>query len=383
MNRFPLRGRTLALLAVIIPLLALFIYTGLRSGPLAPIAVTLLTVESREIRPSLFGIGTVEARYTYKIGPTVAGRLSKLDVDVGDQVKAGQILGNMDPIDLDDRIRSQESTIRRAEAVLQEAQARQAYAQAQANRYEELFKTHSTSEETVTAKRQELQIADATLAVADEEIARARADREALIAQSDNLQLIAPVEGMVVTRGADPGTTIVAGQSVVEMIATDSLWVNVRFDQISASGLASGLPAHVLLRSRGGETLTGHVLRVEPMADPITEETLAKVVFDSQLDPMPPIGELAEVTIEQPELAAELVVANAAVQRDGNRVGVWKVVEGGLEFVPVSLGASDLDGYVQVLSGLSHGDRVVLHSEKALTARSSINVVDHIPGATE
>lgn len=383
MNRFPLRGRTLALLAVIIPLLALFIYTGLRSGPLSPIAVTLLTVESREIRPSLFGIGTVEARYTYKIGPTVAGRLSKLNVDVGDQVKAGQILGNMDPIDLDERIRSQESTIRRAQAALREAQARQAYAQAQANRYEELFKTHSTSEETVTAKRQELQIADATLAVADEEIARARADREALIAQSDNLQLIAPVEGMVVTRGADPGTTIVAGQSVVEMIATDSLWVNVRFDQISASGLASGLPAHVLLRSRGGETLAGHVLRVEPMADPITEETLAKVVFDSQLDPMPPIGELAEVTIEQPALAAELVVANAAVQRDGNRVGVWKVVEGGLEFVPVSLGASDLDGYVQVLSGLSHGDRVVLHSEKALTARSSINVVDHIPGATE
>lgn len=382
MKKLPLQGRTLALLAVIIPLLVLFIYVGLRSGPLAPVAVTVASVESRAITPALFGIGTVEARYTYKIGPTFAGRVKRLEVHVGDQVKAGQVLGEMEPVDLDDRVRSQESAFKRAEAALREAEARQAYAQTQARRYEQLFAVRSTSEEIVTTKRQELQIADAALSAAREDIARARSDREGLVAQRSNLRLIAPVDGVVAVRDADPGTTIVAGQAVVEVIDPKSLWINARFDQISASGLAGGLPTLIVLRSRGGQTLKGRVLRVEPKADAVTEETLAKVTFDNKPEPLPPVGELAEVTVDLPALPAAPLIPNAAVQREGDKVGVWQIVDGDLHFSPVKLGASDLNGYVQVREGLKNGDQVVTYSEKALTARSRIHVVDHIPGVS-
>ena len=382
MKKLPLQGRTLALLAVIIPLLVLFIYVGLRSGPLAPVAVTVASVESRAITPALFGIGTVEARYTYKIGPTFAGRVKRLEVHVGDQVKAGQVLGEMEPVDLDDRVRSQESAFKRAEAALREAEARQAYAQTQARRYEQLFAVRSTSEEIVTTKRQELQIADAALSAAREDIVRARSDREGLVAQRSNLRLIAPVDGVVAVRDADPGTTIVAGQAVVEVIDPKSLWINVRFDQISASGLAGGLPTLIVLRSRGGQTLKGRVLRVEPKADAVTEETLAKVTFDNKPEPLPPVGELAEVTVDLPALPAAPLIPNAAVQREGDKVGVWQIVDGDLHFSPVKLGASDLNGYVQVREGLKNGDQVVTYSEKALTARSRIHVVDHIPGVS-
>ena len=382
MKRLPLQSRTLALLAVIVPLLALFIYVGLRSGPLAPVAVTVVTVESRAVTPALFGIGTVEARYTYKIGPTFAGRVKRLEVHAGDQVKAGQVLGEMDPVDLDDRVRSQESAFKRAEAALREAEARQAYSQTQARRYEQLFAVRSTSEEIVTTKRQELQIAEVALSAAREDVARARSDREALVAQRSNLRLIAPVDGVVAVRDADPGTTIVAGQAVVEVIDPKSLWINVRFDQISASGLARGLPARIVLRSRGGQTLQGRVLRVEPKADAVTEETLAKVTFDDKPEPLPPVGELAEATVDLPALPAAPLIPNAAVQREGDKVGVWQIVDGDLRFSPVKLGASDLDGYVQVREGLIKGDRVVTYSEKALTARSRIHVVDRIPGAS-
>ena len=382
MKKLPLQGRTLALLAVIIPLLVLFIYVGLRSGPLAPVAVTVASVESRAITPALFGIGTVEARYTYKIGPTFAGRVKRLEVHVGDQVKAGQVLGEMEPVDLDDRVRSQESVFKRAEAALREAEARQAYAQTQARRYEQLFAVRSTSEEIVTTKRQELQIADAALSAAREDIVRARSDREGLVAQRSNLRLIAPVDGVVAVRDADPGTTIVAGQAVVEVIDPKSLWINVRFDQISASGLAGGLPTLIVLRSRGGQTLKGRVLRVEPKADAVTEETLAKVTFDNKPEPLPPVGELAEVTVDLPALPAAPLIPNAAVQREGDKVGVWQMVDGDLHFSPVKLGASDLNGYVQVREGLKNGDQVVTYSEKALTARSRIHVVDHIPGVS-
>lgn len=382
MKKLPLQGRTLALLAVIIPLLVLFIYVGLRSGPLAPVAVTVASVESRAITPALFGIGTVEARYTYKIGPTFAGRVKRLEVHVGDQVKAGQVLGEMEPVDLDDRVRSQESVFKRAEAALREAEARQAYAQTQARRYEQLLAVRFISEEIVTTKQQELQIADAALSAAREDIARARSDLEGLVAQRSNLRLIAPVDGVVAVRDADPGTTIVAGQAVVEVIDPKSLWINARFDQISASGLAGGLPARIVLRSRGGQTLKGRVLRVEPKADAVTEETLAKVTFDNKPEPLPPVGELAEVTVDLPALPAAPLIPNAAVQREGDKVGVWQIVDDDLHFSPVKLGTSDLNGYVQVREGLKNGDQIVTYSEKALTARSRIHVVDHIPGVS-
>lgn len=379
MKHYPFRSRRLALLAVVAPLLGLFAYAALRSGPLAPVEVTVATVERQPITPALFGIGTVEARYTYKIGPIVAGRLQRLEVHVGDRVAAGQVLGEMDPVDLDDRLRSQVSAVKRAEAELREAQARQAYALTQARRYEQLLGTHATSEETAATKRQDLDIAEAALAAAREDLARARADADSLAAQRNNLRLVAPVDGVVAERDAEPGTTVVAGQAVIEVIDPRSLWVNVRFDQIRAAGLTPGLPARILLRSRRDESVAGRVLRIEPKADAITEETLAKVVFQPLPSVLPPVGELAEVTVDLPTLAAAPVIPNAAIHRDGDRVGVWRVVDGDLRFTPVTLGPSDLDGRVQVREGLGHGDQVVTYSERALTGRGRIRVVTRMP----
>ena len=382
MKIIPLQRRTLALVAVIVPLLALFIYVALRSGPLAPVAVTVVRVEKQSITPALFGIGTVEARYTYKIGPTFAGRIKRLEVHAGDRVKAGALLGEMDSVDLDDRVRSQEAAINRAAATLREVEARQVYAQTQARRYERLLGARAISEEVVTTKKQELQIADAALAAAKEDLIRTRSDREGLIAQRGNLRLIAPVDGLVTLRDADPGTTIVAGQTVVEVIDPASLWINARFDQINASGLAAGLPARIALRSRGGQALAGRVLRVEPKADAVTEEMLAKVIFDAAPESLPPVGELAEVTVVLATHPAALVIPNAAIRRASGQFGVWKIVDGGVQYAAVKLGAADLDGRVQVHEGLKHGDQLVVFSEKALTANSRIKVVEHIPGTS-
>jgi HlyD family secretion protein len=377
------RRRTLALLAAVVPLLALFAYVVLRSGPLAPVSVVATTVGKQSLSPALFGVGTVEARYVYKIGPTFAGRLERLDVDVGDHVSGGQVLGEMDPVDFDDRVRMQDATIKRAGAAVREAEARQTYARAQQGRYEKLLATHAVSAEAVAGRQQERQIADAVVAAAREELARARADREATLVQRANLRLVAPVDGLVAARDVEPGTTVVAGQAVVEIIDPASLWINARFDQISAAGLAIDLPARITLRSRRDTRLAGRVVRVEPMADAVTEETLAKVAFEMSSESLPPVGELAEVTLALPALPATVVIPNGAIRRVEGRVGVWVISNNTLEFRSIRLGAGDLDGNVQVREGLQAGERIVLFSEKALSARSRIHVVEHLAGAAQ
>lgn len=394
MKGLKISARTLALLLVLVPLLALFGYAALRSGPLTPVQLTLTQVEQVPIAPALFGIGTVEARATYPIGPTFAGRVSRVEVDVGDRVKARQLLGEMDPVDLDDRVAAQDAALSRAQsgivaaqAQVRDATARSDYGEAQVKRYDQLLQAHTASEDTAGAKRQEAQVAAAGLALAEanlasarQELKRVQAERDALVRQRANLRLVAPVDALVVSRDAEPGSTLVAGQPVVVVIDPASLWIDVRFDQLNAAGLRPGMAARVALRSRPNEALAGQVLRVEPLADSVTEELLAKVAFATLPDPLPAVGELAEVTVALAALPPSPVVPSAALHRVDGELGVWLLGDDGLRFAPVRAGASDLDGLVQILSGLSVGDQVVVHSLRALSARSRVEVVEHLPG---
>ncbi|MDE2401192.1 MAG: efflux RND transporter periplasmic adaptor subunit [Burkholderiales bacterium] len=378
---FPrVQRRTLAVIAVVLPLLLVFIYVAMRSGPLAPVAVTVTTVERLAVTPALSGIGTVQARFTHKIGPTAAGRLQRLDVHVGDAVRAGQVLGEMDAVDLNDRIAAQQAAIQSAQAALRQAEAKRAFAQTQAQRYEQLLPARAATEEYVATKQQDLLLAQSALAAAREDARRLQAEWQALQAQRGNLRLISPVAGIIAAREADPGSTVVAGQPVIEVFDPASVWVDVRFDQVNAEGLAPGLPAQVTLRSRRSQPIAARVLRIEPRADAVTEETLAKVVFAQMPLPLPPLGELAEITVQLPALPAAPVIANGAIRTVDGRRGVWKLVGDALAFTPVTLGRSDLDGRVQVTKGLAAGDRVVLYSEKALTARSRVHIVERLNG---
>ena len=376
MKILSLKRSTLALIAVVLPLLFLFIYVAFRSGPLAPTAVTVTTVESRALTPALFGIGTVQARYTYKIGSTFAGRLKRLDVHVGDTVNAGQVLGEIDPVDMDERITAQQAAVKSSQAAFAQAQARLAFAQTQASRYEQLLAAQGISEESTAAKRQELAIANAALAAAREDTLRIRADLEALRTLRGNLRLVAPAAGVVIAREAEPGTTVVAGQSVVEVVDPMSVWIDTRFDQVSADGLRAGLPAQISLRSRQSQALSGRLMRIEPRADAVTEETLAKVVFVAQPTALLPLGELAEVTVQLGDLPAAPTIPNAALRTVNGQRGVWKLSDGDLVFAPITLGGSDLEGHVQVLKGVKAGERVIVYSDKILSSRSRIHIVE-------
>ena len=388
--------RTIGLSAILLPLAVLFIYVVLRSGPLAPVPVTVTTVEKQSVTPALFGIGIIEARYIHRIGPIAAGRIQQVNVDVGDKVETGQVLSEIDPIDLDERINAHKAAVNRVRADMAAAEARvldmtsrKDFARSQKRRYNQLLEPNLVSREVVDTKRQEDQTAEAGLLVssanleaARQELVRLEAEYSGLIRQRENLRMVSPVNGMVIGRYAEPGTTVVAGQPVVEVIDRNHLWVNVRFDQRDASGLRNGLGARIVLRSRSGNSFSGKILRVEPLADAVTEELLAKVVFDVLPDPVPPIGELAEVTVTLPELPPRPVVPNAAIHRVNGELGVWTAADGELRFVPVRVGASDPSGRVQIVEGLEIGQRVVVYSRKALTRQSRIRIKERLPGVT-
>jgi HlyD family secretion protein len=398
--------RRWALAAAGVALLLALAWVALRSGPMAPTRVTVAAVQRAAVSPALFGIGTVEARRTYLIGPTAAGRLLQVRVDVGDRVQAGQLLAEMAPVDSDERVAALQAAIARARSTEQavaaqreDALARQALAAANLRRYADLADRDFISAGALEARRQEQRSADAAVHGADANLAAARQDLTRLAAdlaggrqQRDNLRMVAPAAGLVVSRDAEPGSTVVAGQPVLRLVDPASLWVRVRFDQGRAAGLAVGLPAQIVLRSGPAAALPGRVARVETVSDSVTEERVAQVVFD-QLPAGAAIGELAEVTVSLPASAPGLVVANASLRQLGDQTGLWRLEGGSPRFVPVTPGATSLDGRVLVTElatqgrgtepatpALAEGDQVVVYSEQALDGRRRIQVVDRLAG---
>ena len=374
-------------------LAAAMVFVVMRSGPLAPTRVTVVQAAEGRLTPALFGIGTVEARRSYLIGPTVAGRVQAVAVDVGDRVQAGQLLAEMDPVDLDERMAALDASVARAgsaiaaaDAQRRDALARKELAAVNARRHVELGAQNFISTGAVEARLQEQSSADAVVSAADANLAAARQDQQRLAAeraglrqQRANVRLLAPADGVVTSREAEPGSTVVAGQAVLRVIDPSSLWVKVRLDQGRSAGLVAGLPAQVVLRSNPGLPVAGKVARVEAVSDSVTEERVAQVSLDQ-----PPaslsVGELAEVTVTLPSTGTTVLLPNAAIKRVQARTGVWTIENGGLRFAPVRLGQTSLDGQVQVLDGIQPGATVVVHSEKDIAAKSRITVVDALAG---
>lgn len=374
-------------------LLGAFVLVVARSGPLAPVRVTVIEATQGQVAPELFGIGTVEARRAYLIGPTASGRVLSVRADVGESVKAGQLLAEIDPVDLGQRAMALEASVQRAasgmasaQAQVHDAQARNALAAANAKRYIDLGEKQFMSASMVEARVQEqasaaaaLKAAEANLAAARQDMSRLKAEREGLVRQQQSLRLVAPVDGIVTSRDAEAGTTVVAGQAVLKLADPQSLWVRTRLDQGRSAGLAEGVAAEIVLRSRPSKRFAGKVARLEPLSDSVTEERIAQVSFD-ELPPGQTIGELAEVTLKLGKTAPALVLPNASIRRQGGVSGVWRLEKGDPRFVPVRLGEAGLDGRVQVLGGLKTGDKVVVYSEKELVEGRNIKVVETLSG---
>jgi len=373
LNTF-LKRRNALLWAIVVPLVGLFLFVALRTGPLASVAVTVAPVEVRSLTPAIFGVGTVEAQSVFKIGPNTPGRVRKVYVHVGDRVRPGQLLAEMERPDLD-ILNSNDAERDFIKKALQqeesEARARVRSAEAQ---LAEVEARHDKSE-------RELQRAREALRDAREDLTRVSGNAKNPLRVSANLRLVSPVSGLVTQRNAEPGTTLVAGQAAVEVIDPKSLWVNARFDQSQTPGLKPGLSAKIQLRSQT-EPLSGRALRIEPVADAVTEETLAKIVFDTLPTVLPPLGEIVEVTLTLPPTEPKPTILNASLVRISGELGVWVVDHKTrkLRFAPVKTGIADLEGHVQILEGLAAHEKVVVYSRTPLVKSSRIKIVERLTG---
>lgn len=370
--------RLLVLLAV---LLAVISVAGAGAWGLffRPINVQVSQVE-RDVAVQVFGLGTVEARVTSKVGFKVSGVVVDLRADVGDRVAKDAMLARLD--DREQRaqlarakaaIEQTEANLQRANASVDKAQATYDNAKRISERQQRLLQTNSTSIEAAeTAKTtQDAAFADLNLAKSDVLVAKAnisdaKAQQQQQSATLDFHTLTAPYDAMVTARLKERGSALGAGEAVFTLIDPKSIWVLAYIDESKAGEIRVGDPAGIVLRSLPNQRFQGHVVRIEPESDRVNEERRVEVAFDKIPEEFN-LGEQAEVYITTVGLPQALLVPEAAIAGLGKNSGtVWTVENGRLEQRELKLGHRLLDGRYEITGGVPADAQVVTQLSSGL-----------------
>jgi RND family efflux transporter MFP subunit len=291
----------------------------------------------------------------------VSGYVSKMNVDFGDQVKAGQLLATLEVPELQDELHNAQATVQKADADYTNAHLI----------YTRLLSVNQDHPHLVA--QQDLDTAqanDLTMAAA---IAAAQANVEKYQTMAAYTKITAPFDGVVTHRYADPGTLIQAGtssdtQALPLVRVSDNYRLRLDFpvtvDYVKDVQL--GDPVEVQVDSLNGKTLTGRISRFTHDVDSSTRTMTTEIeVPNPNLELVP--GMYATVLLKVEKRLQTLAVPTEAVV-NGLTPTVYVVSrDNQIDVRAVKLGLETPDKY-EILSGLKEGDQVVISNHSAFQA---------------
>lgn len=345
---------------------------------LATASVTF--AKRRDLGDTLTVSGAYKPFQDIDVHAKVAGYIKKISVDVGDHVKAGQLLAVLEVPELaaqlagsDAAVRAAQEQIHRAKGDLDRAQSVHTAAHAAFKR----LKQASDSQAGLVAQQEvddwqakdlgaEAQVAsaEAELSAARQQLEVAQANQQQYTALSDYTHITAPFAGVITVRYADTGSLIAAGTST----STQSMPV-VRLAQISVLRLVLQIPESVAPQIHVGGTIKVHVQalnedyegKVSRFADSLDQQTRTmetEVDFQNSAGNLMP-GMFCETSFLHNVKKGVLSVPLEAVNRLGDSTSVFIVDSQNVVVTrPVKLGQED-STHVEILSGLNEGDRII------------------------
>ena len=317
--------------------------------------------------------GTMQASTEAPILARTDGYLKRRLVDIGDRVRAGQVVAEIDAPELDQQIHQAEAASEQAQAAIDQAQAN--LEQGKANR--ELARITAERSKKLTERgitsQQEGDQSEAQLAAQQ---ANVQALEKAVLAQRSNLAAVranlarlqelqgyrlvkAPFEGVITLRNVDVGALVSTGNTLLYRIAqTGTLRTYVNVPQSSVDGVHIGQAAVLTVSHLPGRRFSGTVARMARALDPATRTMLVEVDVpngDGALFP----GTYAEVDLSGARANPPLVVPAAALifRTDGAQVAIVQA-DGTVHLQRITIGR-DYGDRVEILQGLTDGTQII------------------------
>ncbi len=293
--------------------------------------------------------GEVHARYETDLGFRIGGKIVERLVDIGAQVKKGQLLARLDAADTGLKKSAADAQYRLADEELK--------------RYRELRAKGLISQSALDAKETALKAAAAEVG-----LARNQAAYTSLQADRD---------GVISAAYAEVGQVVAAGQPVVRIAQHGEREVSIAIPESRYDSVKVDMPAEIELLSanNGTQILPGHVREISPAADAVSRTYPARVAFDSG-DTNMALGMTARVRLSDAGEQEGYLIPLTALFQQGEHAAVWIVAQDGrVSLRPVTV-TTYLDEGALIGSGINAGERIVSAGVHKLSEGEKVRPVD-------
>lgn len=302
--------------------------------------------------------GEVQARQQTALSFRVGGQVTERLVDVGDQVKVGQVLARLD-------VQDAQLQLNAAKAQLESAQAAEKNAQDELKRFKQLLPSHAVSRSQYDSVENQYKAALSSLK-------QAQANYNVTQNQTSYNQLIANKNGVITERNIEIGQVISAGQPAFQLAISGDREVVIGVPEQAIAQIKVGQDAIVTLWSKPDERFASYVREISPAADQSRTFSVKVALREGQNTIQ--LGQSARVFFSSTE-SNVLSVPLASVSAAGKNAYVWVVnTDNSIRKVPVSVGEYGRDS-VTIRSGLQPKDYVVVGGVHLLREKQKIQPI--------
>lgn len=322
------------------------------------ISVVTAYPERMTIVPKLEFSGSLDPEWQADVAAKVDGRIEKVYVREGDAVTKGQVLAILEQTDTN-------ANLIIAQGSFLDAQTNLRKAETDLQRYEELFKRGAVSQKAVDDYRFARDNAAAKLE-------SARGTLQGVESKSTGTVLVAPEDGIVSKRYYQEGYYAKAGTPIIAVADISSLKTIIHIPEGQISGVDVGNEAVIKVPAYGDKKIVGEVTRIAPVADLPSHTFEAEVSVDNSQDLR--AGIYANVSlVALPKENVLTIPLNAIVMRDDQQTVYVANAEGVVQRRVLNIGYTN-DQVVEVVSGLTEKDLIVIEGHHKLREGSKINL---------
>jgi RND family efflux transporter MFP subunit len=319
--------------------------------------------------------GTVRALEQTRIYPRVTGYVRRWLVDIGDKVKPGQLLVEIETPELDAQLSQARAQLAQAQAAVKQVAAQRDYSRSNTQRYESLADQKLVSRSAVEQTQAQASTDEASVASAESNVVAQQANVRRLVETQAFSRVVAPFAGTVTTRNIERGDLVTEARATAlyTIVATDPVRVFIDVPQTVAANVRAGAEATLVIREFPGRKFTGKVTRSAGALDPDLHTMTTEVQVpnpDGAL--MPGMYVQAVLTFPVPHRVVEIPATALYSDAQGLRVGVVDAQQK-LHFVPITI-ERDTGASLQIATGLTGDERVVKIAVPGLAEGESVEL---------
>lgn len=298
-----------------------------------------------------------------RVGARISGKVERLHTNIGDTVKKGQVIAELEKADLEAVVVSRQARVKVAEAEAMDAASREKLANIRHKRLNNLIKKNIVSQEVVDKALKEKESAKAGILLAQGQVDVAKAILKEVQVKLSYATITAPIGGVVASVSTQEGETVAAGLNAptfVTIIDLDRLQVDAYVDEVDIGKIKIGQKALFSVDAFPSREFQGKVASIYPKA--VIQENV--VNYDVVLEIITPYTGLlrpemtASVTFLLEEKINALALPIKVVKRDKGKNIVFLLLNGKVERREVKVGWKDSQ-CIEILSGLKEGDSVL------------------------